>query len=386
MSDARVVIVQRYITHYRVPFLDVLREELAARGVRLDLVHGFPSEEPDASKRDTATVPWATTVRNRWIPLGTRPVLWQPAMKHLRGADLVIVEQASARALNYRLFFSQLAGRSRMAFWGHGKNFKGETASHAGEWVKRVMSTRVHWWFAYNRMSAEVVRDLGYPPERITDVQNAIDTRELLRARRAITDADTAAVRAEIGLPEAHVGVFVGGMYPEKRLDFLVAAAEHVRELVPDFALVLIGAGPDAHIARRAATEHDWVHYLGPKFGTSKVPYIAVADLFLMPGLVGLAILDSFALDAPIVTTEDAPHSPEIDYLENGRNGIMLPGGTTPDGYARAITQLLQDPDTVQALRRGCREAAGRFTIEEMSTRFAAGVLAALAAPPLPGR
>lgn len=381
MRDPRVVIVQRYITHYRVPFLDRLRQDLADAGVKLELVHGFPWQETDASKQDTATVPWATTVRNHWVRFGSRPILLQPAMKHLRGADLVIVEQASARALNYRLFVSQLAGRTRMAFWGHGKNFKGETASPAGEWAKRVMSTRVHWWFAYNRMSGEIVRALGYPRERITDVQNAIDTQQLLRAREGFTGEDSAVVRAELDLPQCHVGVYVGGMYPEKRLDFLVAAAKHVRRLVPDFALVLMGAGPDAHIARQAAAVHEWVHYPGPRFGTDKVPYMAVADLFLMPGLVGLALLDSFALETPIVTTQDAPHSPEIDYLEHGRNGIMLPAGTTPDGYAREIVRLLHDPDTLKVLRAGCREAADRYTVEEMSARFTDGVLAALSAP-----
>lgn len=383
MTEPRVVIVQRYITHYRVPFLDRLRHDLALRGVRLELIHGHPSSAGLSSKRDTVTVPWATVVMNRWLRIGEQTMLWQPAMKYLRGADLVIVEQASARALNYRLFASQLTGRTRMAFWGHGKNFKEATASRAGEWAKRSMSTRVHWWFAYNRVSAAVVRNLGYPPERITDVQNAIDTRGLLLARRATTENQTAAVREELELPSRHVGAYVGGMYPEKRLGFLIAAAEHTRKLVPDFTLLLIGAGPDADIARRAAAGHDWIHYLGPKLGIDKVPFVAVSDLLLMPGLVGLAILDSFALDAPVVTTADAPHSPEIDYLQSGRNGILLPAGTTPLDYGREVSRLLRDEKALGELRAACRESAARYTVEEMSARFSSGVVAALDADPL---
>lgn len=378
----RVVILQRYITHYRVPFFEQLREDLRARGVTLQLVHGFPIED-DGGKQHTASVPWAATVRNRWLGVGSVRVLWQPALPHIRGADLVIVEQASARLINYWLFLRQLAGRTRLAFWGHGRNFKEQRASRLGEGVKRLLSRRVHWWFAYNELSACVVRELGYPADRITDVQNAIDTRDLLRARRAVTDEAAAAVRAEVGLPPAHVGIYVGGMYAEKRLGFLIRAAEHVRTLVPDFSLLLIGAGTDADVARDAAMAHPWMHYLGPKFGTEKVPYVAVSDLLLMPGLVGLVILDSFALGAPIVTTRDAPHSPEIDYLDHGRNGIMLPPGTTPEAYGREVARLLRDEVALGALRSGCRESAEQYTIEEMSSRFADGVVAALEAPSL---
>jgi exopolysaccharide biosynthesis WecB/TagA/CpsF family protein len=42
---------------------------------------------------------------------------------------------------------------------------------------KQIWLTKVDWWFAYNDLSAGIVRSLGYPEERITSVQNAIDTR-----------------------------------------------------------------------------------------------------------------------------------------------------------------------------------------------------------------
>jgi L-malate glycosyltransferase len=39
----------------------------------------------------------------------------------------------------------------------------------------------------------------------------------------------------------------------------------------------------------------------------------------LMPGLVGLAVLDAFADGIPRVTTVIEYHSPEIEYLVPGR-------------------------------------------------------------------
>lgn len=380
-SRPRVVIVHRWVPHYRVPFFEQLRQDLADRGVDFELVRGLPTADY-LEKPEQVDLPWAITVANRWIGVGSRRLLWQPAMPHLRRADLVIVEQASSRILNYLLFLRQLTGRTRLAFWGHGRNFKEARVSRVGELVKRFMSRHVHWWFAYNRVAVEVIEDLGYPPERITDVQNAIDTGALREVRRGLTASELADVRAELGLPARHVGVYVGKMYPEKRVAFVLDAALRVREHVGDFALILIGGGPDEELARRAAAEHPWIHYLGPVLGTEKVRYLAVAEVLLMPGLVGLVILDSFALEVPMITTADAIHSPEIDYLEDGRNGVLLGVGTTPERYAAEVTRVLEDDQILATLRAGCRESAARYTVEEMSRRFAEGILGALDARP----
>ena len=77
-----------------------------------------------------------------------------------------------------------------------------------------------------------------------------------------------------------------------------------------------------------------------------------------MPGLVGLAVVDSFAAGCPLVTVDLDLHSPEIEYLRDGVNGVCLPGGTGPAAYAEAVADLLDDPARLEVLREGCREAA----------------------------
>lgn len=375
----RVVIVQRYVTHYRVPFYDRLRNLLDARGVDLRLVHGFPRSDGGPGKQDTVAIPWATHIRNRWLTIGPTELLWEPALPYVADADLVIVEQASSRLLNYVLFARQLRGTTRLAFWGHGKNFKPSRASSVGEALKRTMTRRVHWWFAYNRRSAEIVAATGFPRERITDVQNAIDTRGLAAARAELDAADLARLRHELDLPERHVAAFVGGMYREKRLPFLIQAARAVRAELPDFVLLLIGAGPDADVAREAARRDPWIRYLGPRMGADKVACLAVSELLLLPGGVGLTTLDAFALELPLVTIDANAHGPELAYLESGRNGVVLPVDTTPAGYGDEIVRLLRDEEARARLAEGCRAARERYTIEEMTRRFADGVVAALA-------
>ena len=130
-----------------------------------------------------------------------------------------------------------------------------------------------------------------------------------------------------------------------------------MREAVPDFHLLIIGGGPDAGIAEAAAAELPWVHYVGPKLGAEKTALASLGRVFLMPGLVGLGVLDSFAYGTPMVTTDVPYHSPEIDYLRHGENGLIVADDVRT--YAEAVTELLTDEAWRLQLRRGAAAASG---------------------------
>jgi glycosyltransferase involved in cell wall biosynthesis len=372
-----VIVVFRYVHHYRARFYELLREELDARGVELRLIAGQPSAA-ELAKDDAVTLPWARAIHNRYLTVAGRELVWQPAFGMTRGADMVIVEQASRLLLNYALLLGRETGGPRVAFWGHGHNIQPHLASEPAEAVKRWASRRVDWWFAYNERSVEVVRELGVAPYRITCVQNAVDTTALIEARACMSEDDLAAARARFGVDSGHVAVFAGALYPDKRLDFLIAAADLVRERVPDFELLIVGAGPDAASVRPAATSRPWLHITGPLYDVDKVAAMSLARCLTLPGLVGLAILDGFALGLPLVTTSVPYHSHEVAYLKPGVNGLLSPNPEDLGAYAAAVVSLMEDDTLLDRLRRGCREAAGKYTVEAMAHNFAEGVVQAL--------
>lgn len=373
--------VNAQMDRYRLPFYELLRTDLDRRGVDLQVVYGR-SSETGAERRAPTELPWGHRVESRLLRIGERTLFWQPCLGLAREADLVIVEQASKRLLNYALLARQLAGRGRVAFWGHGRNFQTSTMSPAGETIKRHMSRLPHWWFAYNDLSARIVRDLGFPQNRITAVQNAIDTHRLVAAKRNVTPERVARLRQELPLRGNHVAIYCGGIYHEKRPRFAVESAVTIRKLVSDFELLIVGDGADAEVFRAAARKYPWIHFLGPRFDDEKVMYFALAQLFFLPGLVGLAILDSFALETPMVASCSAEHSPEIDYLESGVNGLLVDDQGSAEVYARAFAAVLTDEPRVNRLIEGCRRAQQRYTVEEMASRFANGIIDALSAPP----
>jgi glycosyltransferase involved in cell wall biosynthesis len=373
----KVAVVYRSLPQYRRRFYELLRERLDELGIEFILIYGQPGRN-DAAKLDTVELPWAYKIQNKVIRCGAQEVYWQSCLGLLKNVDLVIVEQASKLLVNYVLFVYHLLGIKKLAFWGHGKNFQERGVSSIGEAVKRFMSRRVHWWFAYNNLSARVIKALGYPEDRITDVQNALDTQGLIKARSQVSAERLDAIREEIGVEGNNICIYAGSMYAEKRLDLLLEACVLVRKEVPDFEMIFMGAGPDERMIKEAAEKYEWIHYVGTKFDEEKVPYFVLSKLLLMPSAVGLAVLDAFALEVPLVTTNRPFHGPEIEYLVDGINGVSVQDPDDSAAYAAAVTRLLTDDALRKRLVVGCRESKDLYTIEEMVERFARGVLRAL--------
>jgi len=119
----------------------------------------------------------------------------------------------------------------------------------------------------------------GYPDDRITRVQNAIDTAALAAAAARVDDEQLASLRAELGVVGGNVCIFVGAMYADKRLPFLLEACELIRRDVPDFEIIFVGDGPESAVVREAADHAPWIHYVGARFDDGKVPYFLLANL-----------------------------------------------------------------------------------------------------------
>jgi L-malate glycosyltransferase len=92
----------------------------------------------------------------------------------------------------------------------------------------------------------------------------------------------------------------------------------------------------------------------------------------LMPGLVGLVIVDSFVTCLPMFTTDTPIHSPEIAYLIQGVNGVMTPYAV--EAYSRAVAEYLKNEAMQVALREGCSRSATIYTLENMVDNFTQGI------------
>jgi glycosyltransferase involved in cell wall biosynthesis len=373
-----VLIAYKSLPNYRVQFFERLRERLADDGIELALVYGQGTAR-DAHRNEGAHVTWGIQRSNRVLHAGGRELVWQPCLGEARRADLVVVEQASRLVVNYFLLAGQRFGLGNVAFWGHGANLQKHTASPTSEWLKRKVSRLPHWWFAYTDGSKARVAALGYPPERITVVQNAQDTELLAAAVAAVSSSEKERFRAEHGLGSGPVGLFLGSLSREKRIEFLLDSASRVAAVRPDFRLLVVGDGEARENLVAAAAVQPWVKYLGRVDALhERALALAVSDVVLMPGLVGLVALDSFAARVPLMTTAVNFHSPEFEYIEDGVNGIVAPDPNDVAAYAALAVEVMTSEQRRGRLVQGCADASRTFTLGAMVDRFADGLHSAL--------
>ena len=375
----KVVVCQHRLLHYRTALFDRLRTACADRGIDLHLVHGQASPR-ESAKKDEGALPWAHKVQNRFWEAGARDLVWQPFPADLRDADLVVVMQENRILSNYPLLLSRLWSARKVAYWGHGVNFQSHAPAGLRERWKRMTLTRVDWWFAYTETSAEIVRRVGYPAERITCLNNAIDNEAFERELMQVTDAQLHAMRLLIDAPEgAPVGLFCGSLYPDKRLDFMINAADRIQAALPAFRLVVIGDGPSADVIRTAMATRPWLKWQGVRKGVEKAAWFRLADGVINPGAVGLHVLDAFCSGTPMMTTAEARHGPEIAYLRDGQNGLVVHGGE--ERYADAVIALFNDRAKLDAIKQTALQDGQRYTLNNMVGRFADGITQCLTTP-----
>lgn len=375
-----------WVPQYRVPFYEGLRVALEADGIEMVLVHG----DPPASRKkrnDSKILDWATYVPNRLWTIKGLELTAQPVLKHLRGADLIVLQQETGLLLNYAVMARSRLGGPPLGLWGHGHNFNPLEASGPAEKVKAAVTRHADWFFAYTERSAEVFRSIGCDPDRITVVQNSTAVDDLRLPADAVAgqvSEDVAALVAELerGGPDggpAVVGWIVSALDRWKRVPFLIEVLDRCAERIPGFAFVALGAGDEAHLLVEAASTRPWLRPLGARFGADKAAIGRLASVTIHPGLAGLHVIETFATESPMVTADIEYHSHEVDYLDDG-NSVVLPADATADELASAVADLVADGDRLRRLQDGCRQASDTFTIEAMVDNFATGIVEAMAA------
>lgn len=370
----KVLILQKFVTQYRVDFFNRLKDELLKKNIELILVYGKPINS-NSKKKDDVDIPWAIFRDNKVLRFKNSNLFWQPSLDLAIKSELVIAEQANSLLTNYVLIVLKKLFKFKFAFWGHGANLQDNPHSFRNKF-KYLFLTQSDHWFAYTDGVKKFLTSKNVPEKKITVVNNAIDTKTLRQQYLDCSEKSVLDMKVALGIKSEKVAIYSGGIYDIKKIDFLIEAAMRIHDKINDFHLLIIGSGPDEYIVEKVSEMNPWIHYIGPKFGKDRVVYFKMASIFLLPGAVGLAILDSFATETPMVTTNMKLHGPEIEYLNHNVNGIMTEFSV--DSYSSKVIDLFSHKDEIAALQKGCMSSMGIYTTEQMVENFSKGILQCL--------
>lgn len=373
-TTERLLIVQPYVPSYRVPFFELLKEDLSNRGIDC-AVAAATAQASDHLRGDDRSGSFADfQLPERRIRLGSRSLAW----RELAGVittfqpSMVIVEQAIKNLEAWRLLLPGLRTDMRVGMWGHGRTFTTDQSWLSGS-AKRWLTGRADWFFAYTEEGAKYVEDHGFPRARVSVIQNATDSHQLRNDLANVDESKLRNFEAGHGLVRGNTGIFLGGVDERKGIPFLLDAVERIGQVLPDFKLVVVGAGSLSEEVVRCQKEGAPIVYLGRLEGQELSLALASADVMLVPEWVGLVAVDSLAAGLPLVTTTHPSHAPEFAYLREGETALVVKHD--PQTYADAVVHLLQDHDRLMQMQERAAASGKSLTIQEMARRFSEGVV-----------
>lgn len=304
---------------------------------------------------------------------------WLAGLKQAVAGSDVIVAPHELHCLSIPYLWMQRRQLcSNWIWWGHGYNYQASTQHPIYRWtingLKDFLGIRANGMITYTQGGANYWLERGMPSNRVFPFMNTINVEGLWESRRQVTEHHLAEARLRLGLRDKKILLFSGRLYADKKVDLLLQALVHVQRACPDAALLILGYGAERsrlEVLCRTLRLHD-VHFLGEITDTlvSSV-YFKLAQMLVIPGLVGLAIVHGFAFSLPLITTEQPAHGPEIEYLSRHNGCITAPN---PETYAAEIIRVLTSSREYRSMQEEADNTARQLTLRASASRFMQGI------------
>lgn len=256
--------------------------------------------------------------------------------------DVLLCEGGSNIFNNLLIYRWAKRHRVPTIWWGlgeiPGRQYRG--ISKLYQWVRLRLMRQSTVLLGYSTRATDYFKRMKMT-QPVFKAVNCVDTDRVF-ARIEEANRIQPSLRNRMGLASRKVLLFVGAIESTKRLDVLLNAYQRLQERFKDLSLVIVGNGPVLPELRQQADNLKLcnVHFPGNVVeGVSE--YFLAADLFVLPGLGGLAISEAMAHGLPVICT--VADGCEIDLVQNGQNGYILPPDDV-DALTEAIAKILADP------------------------------------------
>ena len=312
--DGRVALQDLVLPLYRRRIYELLGSRIEGG---LGVFTGISSDTQGVVMSEGLDVAEHVTPQNRHFGQGKFELIWQPGLTGWLSSfepDAVIAA-ANPRTLSTNLGrrWAQKRGIPVLG-WGLGTLMLAEGGEGLRRLGRKWFYRRFDGLIAYSSAARDQYAEYGFPSDRIYIVHNAAAPRP---SHPAPDRPDHFGERPRI--------LFVGRIYEGKRLDLLFEAVSGMPG--PSRPCIeIVGDGPGVDVARAQADSllPGEVVFSGPLFGDELAEAFKRADLFVLPGLGGLAIQEAMSWALPVISAEG--DGTQFDLVRENNGWLMTPG------------------------------------------------------------
>jgi glycosyltransferase involved in cell wall biosynthesis len=223
-------------------------------------------------------------------------------------------------------------------------------------------------YLAYTDGGANALRTLRRPPKHIAVLKNTIDTDAESRLRAAVASDPLGHMCHELGVRlNSTKLLYFGRLVPLKRVDLLVEYARRAVHTGRNLDIIIFGEGGDKVRLRSLASGlENMAFHVHDDLKLSRA--LRVSAAIVIPGAVGLAITHGFVHGVPTLTRSGQLHGPEIEYLQNGVNGLILPEAL--EAFFAGLDGFVRDLNLQHLLAEGAERSARAININCMVAAF----------------
>lgn len=352
-----IIIFQRFLPHYRIPvFIEISKK---IRNIIICIGRSRTKEKSFLESKEGLSI---LEIRDFYLfPKKDNLVFLDIVNPIIKLKPKIIVLEFSLSILsNYLLFFLRPIFCYKLILWSHGYNIR------KGFRPLKSFTDRLRVWcmnkadaiILYGKMGNRVISPYIKKPEKIFVAQNTLDTNILLRIRNKLDKIGKKKIKEEIGFNKKYNLIYIGRLLSRKEPDRLISVFKIILNFIDDVELHFVGDGVikrKLQILSKGLEVKFW-GYIKDDEMVGKMLYSS--DLMVMPGFLGLSVVSALCFDCPVVTqmqgTEGPFHSPEVEYVVDGKTGFFSEYGND-EKMARIIIDYMKDKGKQEKMKKWIR-------------------------------
>ncbi len=350
----RVVIVSKYLPHYR---LSVLNKLSLFKEIEFTIV-ASPISQKEGIKMLELDVAYKSPELGgiRWhfsksLFYYKSLQIWQTNVLNKiinSKLDVIVLEGAVSHLSTWLFSILCYFFRKKVLFWSHG--LKGNDKGLKKHFRVLFYKYLPHANLVYGEFQKNVMIKLGIPSEKIFVVGNSLNYKYQKQIKVQLTNNAELLKRNKLDLFQNDYPtlIFIGRLVDSKKVNMILYALEKLNKLDWKFNCIIIGSGNQAQNLQYLSLNLNLtsqVFFVGDLHEEEMIAkYFCLSDMMVSPGNVGLNCIHALTYGVPVLTHNNFYfQGPEVEAITAGKNGLFFENDNQEDLVNQIINWFSMD-------------------------------------------